>query len=93
MLISIPIVYIIVSFFFGFLGRNKKMGFWGIFFVTLFFTPFIGAIVLIVSAKRETEEEQDAKISKRVETLINKKLDDMIDKEDVKKDKTGEEDK
>ena len=92
-LITIPFVYIAVSFIFGYLGRNRKMGFWGYFFATFFLTPFIGAILLIVSGKKETNEDKGEKISKKVGTLINKKLDNMIDKETAKKDKTGEEGK
>jgi len=57
MLISIPLIYIIISFFFGYLGRNRKMGFWGYFFATLFLTPFIGAILLIVSDKKKPDED------------------------------------
>ena len=91
MIITIPIVYIAVSFFFGYLGRNRKMGFWGYFFATFFLTPFIGAILLIVSGKKESDEEKEERISKKVGTLINKKLDNMIDKEKTKKDNSGEE--
>ena len=55
-LITIPLICIVIAFFFGYLGRNKKMGFWGYFFATLFLTPFIGGILLIVTGKKETEK-------------------------------------
>ena len=58
-LITIPLICIVIAFFFGYLGRNKKMGFWGYFFATLFLTPFIGAILLIVTGKKETNEDKD----------------------------------
>jgi hypothetical protein len=43
----------------GYLGRNRKMGFWGYFFASLFLTPFIGGILLIVSDKKNTEEDEE----------------------------------
>ena len=51
--VGVSISLVVISFIFGFLGRNKKMGFWGIFFATMFMTPLVGAILLIVCAKNE----------------------------------------
>ena len=56
--ITIPLICILISFFFGYLGRNKKMGFWGYFFATLMLTPFVGAILLLVSDKNKADEEE-----------------------------------
>ena len=56
--IAIPFICIFISLIFGFLGKNKKMGFWGYFFATLFLTPFIGAILLIVTDKKKTDENK-----------------------------------
>jgi len=50
--VSIPFTCIFISFIFGYLGRNRKMGFWGYFFATLFLTPFVGAILLLASDKK-----------------------------------------
>lgn len=33
----------------GWLGRNRKFGFWGYFFGSLALTPFIGLIILLAS--------------------------------------------
>lgn len=55
--VTIPLVCIFISFFMGYLGRNRKMGFWGHFFASLFLTPFIGAILLIVTEKKKSEED------------------------------------
>ena len=63
-LFTIPIICIIIAFFFGYLGRNRKMGFWGYFFATLFLTPFIGAILLIVSDKKKTDEKEKEEVAK-----------------------------
>jgi uncharacterized membrane protein YiaA len=53
---TIPVLYIVVSFLVGYLGREKKMGFWGYFFATLFLTPFIGVLLLVVSDKKKPKE-------------------------------------
>lgn len=53
--VTIPLTCILFSFLIGYLGRNRKMGFWGYFFATLLLTPFIGAILLIVSDKKKTD--------------------------------------
>ena len=57
--VTIPLICIFISFLFGFIGRNRKMGFWGHFFATLFLTPFIGAILLIVAGKKNEDEDKD----------------------------------
>jgi len=49
MVIVISLVYVLVSWFIAFLGRNKKFGFWGYLFGSLLFTPFIGIILLCAS--------------------------------------------
>jgi uncharacterized membrane protein YiaA len=50
------IICVFVSFLFGYFGRNKKMGFWGYFFATLLLTPFVGAILLLVSDNKKPDE-------------------------------------
>jgi len=62
--ITIPLICIPIAFLFGYLGRNKRMGFWGYFFATLFLTPFIGAILLIVTDKKKTDDEEKEEVSK-----------------------------
>ena len=54
--IPISVVCIFISFIFGFLGRKRKIGFWGFFFATLLLTPFIGAILLLVTDNKKPEE-------------------------------------
>lgn len=43
--------YIFMSIIIGLLGTNKKFGFWGYFFYSLLFTPFLGIIILFGSSK------------------------------------------
>ena len=45
------ILYILLSFIIGLLGTNRKFGFWGYFFYSLLFTPFLGIIILLASSK------------------------------------------
>lgn len=59
--VTIPLACIFVSFVIGYLGRNRKMGFWGYFFATLFLTPFIGALLLIISAKKKPDADSETK--------------------------------
>lgn len=49
------IAYIILSLMVGLLGTNRKFGFWGYFFYSLLFTPFLGVIILCASSRRPPE--------------------------------------
>jgi hypothetical protein len=50
----ITVYWVIFSLLIGLLGANKKMGFWGLFFCSLFLTPFIGIIILLTSARKQS---------------------------------------
>lgn len=52
MLYGIPIIIIIISFFIGLLGSSRKCGFWGYFFASLLLTPLVGIILVLISAKK-----------------------------------------
>lgn len=45
------ITYLIVRILFGFIGTNRRIGFWGAFFVCMIFTPVIGLFVALDSGK------------------------------------------
>lgn len=47
------LLYIGISLVIALFGVNRKFGFWGYFFATLLFTPFIGIILLFASDKRK----------------------------------------
>lgn len=49
-------MYVILSIIIGFMGMNKKFGFWGYFFYSLLFTPFLGIIILFGSSKKKPGE-------------------------------------
>lgn len=59
-----PVIYVLFSLFLGFLGTNKKMGFWGYFFGSLLLTPLIGIILLCASdkVKRKVEPKKQTLI-------------------------------
>ncbi len=56
--IAIPLGYVAISFLVGYLGRNRKMGFWGYFFATLLLTPFIGVLLLVISEKKKPNRDE-----------------------------------
>jgi hypothetical protein len=39
----------------GFLGRHRKMGFWGYFFASLLLTPILGLLLVVASDKRSLD--------------------------------------
>lgn len=45
-------VTIVLSFFIGLLGANRKWGFWGYFFGSILLTPIIGILLIFASDKR-----------------------------------------
>ena len=44
------VVYVLLSFVVGFLGRKRRVGFWGFFFLSLIVTPFITACFIFFAA-------------------------------------------
>ncbi len=42
-------ILIALCLFIGFIGRYRKLGFWGYFFASLLLTPLIGVVLLLVS--------------------------------------------
>jgi len=45
------LLYIFLSIIIGLLGANRKFGFWGYFFYSLLFTPFLGVIIVLASSR------------------------------------------
>ena len=45
-------IYFFLSLLIAILGRNRKLGFWGYFFGSMFLTPFVGLVLLLASDKR-----------------------------------------
>ena len=51
MLIS-ALILALVSAIVGYIGRDRKFGFWGYFFCSLLFTPIIGLVIVLASDKK-----------------------------------------
>ena len=45
-------IYFFFSLLIAILDRNRKLGFWGYFFGSMFLTPFVGVVLLVASDKR-----------------------------------------
>jgi hypothetical protein len=43
------VIYTLASLIIAWFGREYRFGFWGYFFASLFFTPLVGAIIVIAS--------------------------------------------
>jgi hypothetical protein len=62
-MIIIAIVYVGLCLMIAWIGSNRKFGFWGYLFCSLFLTPFIGALVLLASDARPKQLKKCPKCS------------------------------
>jgi len=46
-------LYLLLCLLAGILGRNRRIGFWGFFFSSIIFTPFISLLFLYFAATRK----------------------------------------
>jgi hypothetical protein len=46
------VLIVVAALVIGFLGRNRRCGFWGYFFGSLLLTPFVGLILVLASGKK-----------------------------------------
>lgn len=53
------VICVIASFFIGYFGRNRKMGFWGYLFASILLTPVIGLLLVIVSDKKKETSDYE----------------------------------
>jgi hypothetical protein len=65
----IALAYLGVCFLIALIGTNRKFGYWGYFFCSLFMTPVVGVIVLLGSDKRQ---KQLKKCPKCDASLVNR---------------------
>jgi hypothetical protein len=52
-IITLMLIIIVLSLLVGFLGMNRKFGFWGYFFGSIVLTPIIGLLLVLASDKRK----------------------------------------
>jgi hypothetical protein len=50
-------IYIASAILIAYVGKDRKFGFWGYFFASLLFTPFIGILLVLASDKKKTDVE------------------------------------
>ncbi|MEW6367707.1 MAG: hypothetical protein AB1714_24000 [Acidobacteriota bacterium] len=53
------LMYLIASIAIAVLGMNKRFGFWGYFFASIFLTPIIGLLLLLAAGPPSFERGQD----------------------------------
>ncbi len=51
-------LYLFLCLLIGFLGRNRKLTFWGYFFGSIVLTPVIGLILLFASDPRKKTNDE-----------------------------------
>lgn len=53
---EIAIGYVFLSFVVGILGRKNVLGFWGNFIFSLFLSPFVPLIFVLISSSRDKKQ-------------------------------------
>ena len=48
-MLIIFLFWVVVSFFVAFVGKNKSLGYWGTFFISVLFSPVIGLLAALIS--------------------------------------------
>lgn len=66
---TIALAYLGLCFCIALLGTNRKFGYWGYFFSSLFLTPLIGVVILLGSDRRA---EHPNKCPKCAHSLTNR---------------------
>jgi len=59
MIYTVPL-YVMLCLIIGWVGSDRKFGFWGYFFCSIALTPFIGVIVLLASDARPKQSKKDS---------------------------------
>lgn len=52
MSVELAAAYLLLCLVAGFAGRKRRIGFWGFFFSSILFTPFISLLFLFLAAPR-----------------------------------------
>ena len=48
------LLWVLLAVIIGFMGKNRKFGFWGYVLFSLFLTPLIGILLVLASDKKAT---------------------------------------
>ena len=49
--------YIMLCVVFGIIGKSTKLGFWGVFLISIFLTPAIGMIVVLTASPKKKKRK------------------------------------
>jgi len=52
------VIMVFLSYVVALLGRNRKFGFWGYFFCSLFLTPLVGLLLVLASDNRPKNNDK-----------------------------------
>jgi len=50
--------YIMLSVVFGIIGKSTKLGFWGVFLISIFLTPAIGMLVTLTAKPKKVTHKR-----------------------------------
>jgi uncharacterized membrane protein len=54
MYIVLILIYFVLSLIIAYIGKDRKFGFWGFLFCSLFLTPIVGLVAYLASCKKIT---------------------------------------
>lgn len=54
------ILYLLISYIVGIIGRNRKFGFYGYFFISIFITPLLGFLLILASDSKKNRKDKYA---------------------------------
>jgi uncharacterized membrane protein YiaA len=57
MQIVLIILYVFICYLVGLSGKNRKFGFYGYFFLSIFITPLLGIILVLASDSKKIENK------------------------------------
>ncbi len=52
-MLQLVVIVVVASLVIGFLGEQKKFGFWGYFFASVLLTPVVGLLLVLASDDRK----------------------------------------
>lgn len=55
---NVVLIMVALSIVIGFLGRKRRFGFWGYFFLSMLLTPVVGLLALIAAIPRSEPRER-----------------------------------
>jgi hypothetical protein len=57
-MIQLFVLNLALAFVIGFIGRKRRLGFWGHFFASILFTPIIGILLVVASRSPKREKRK-----------------------------------